>query len=677
MSKRGDTKGSLGALGSSLSSEQRDGSGDSSLDAALERVVRAVAHAPPRAPPPDAESGSLWGERGRYVIERRLGRGGMGTVYLATDTVLGRQVALKVLDCGDNAEDDAQRVRMLREARLAAGLEHERVARVYDVGEHDGSTFVSMEYVRGVTLRAWMGETHAPSEAVAIVTQIAEGLSVLHASGVVHRDLKPENVMLQAQGGVKLLDFGLAGHVPHPPDATMAVGDGTLSTEHRASAFFGTPGYMAPEQYEGQRADTHADVFALGVMIAELVTGERPFKGTTMAALLRATEGPLVVLELPVWQRYPARLREIVARMLAREPAARFSNGSATLRALQSLEEHRSSTDLRRRWFSVAGIALAGVAAWLVGPRIAKELAQRRALVTPPPAGMVLIRGGTMSMGMTEGEVDAQCARIGPACDRERLGWSVPPRRVTVAPYHLDALETSNAEMVDMLNGIRASLVVAPDEDTHAPRYVRFNEGVGHDGEVLLDLYDSTTGIEYVTSADPRALTYHARAGRERWPVTQVTLFGARRFCAFRGKRLPTEDEWEAAARGTADRRYPWGNEPIRCGEVHVPPDGNAESEPGCAPTPMPGDVGASPQDVTPEGVHDLGGNVGEWVDTVFTVGSVPPPADVPDSQLPHVTRGGSFAISLAARTSVRSRQVPIGAGINGGFRCARSISSL
>jgi serine/threonine protein kinase len=314
----------------------------SSVDDAVDEVIRAIAHAPARPPPSEPESGTRWGEKGRYIVERRLGRGGMGTVYLATDSLLGRRVALKVLDAGESHEDEARHARLLREARLAAVLEHERVARVYDVADHDGSTFVAMEYVRGATLRTWMSEPRSATDRLAVLVQVAEGLSFLHANGIVHRDLKPENVMLPNAGGAKLLDFGLASQVAQTAvSRTSALPP--WDAEGSNSAFRGTPGYMAPEQYSGERADERADVFALGVMVYELVTGSRPFQGATIGALrLAVSRGPPAMSDA-AWEGFPRSLREVTRRMLERDPDARLPSGTPALEALRSVASVRSA----------------------------------------------------------------------------------------------------------------------------------------------------------------------------------------------------------------------------------------------------------------------------------------------------------------------------------------------
>ena len=300
-------------------------------------VLRAIAYAPARRPADVMAPGSPWGEADRYTIQRRLGRGGMGSVYAAVDGVLDRIVALKVLD----ATGDDDRDRVLREAKLAARVEHERVARVYDAGRYAGLGFVAMEYVQGTTLRAWMnGCDVAPFEAVKIAIQIAEGLAALHGCGVVHRDLKPENVMVTVQGTVKLLDFGLARATLTPSDATVVRGSGPVSST--ATAMSGTPGYMAPEQWTGRAIDARVDVFALGVIIHELVTGEPPFRGDTVTAICDATRAGVIH---PCGERWPpghASLHGHTRRMLAPDPERRFTDGADVLRSLAALAETQS-----------------------------------------------------------------------------------------------------------------------------------------------------------------------------------------------------------------------------------------------------------------------------------------------------------------------------------------------
>ena len=301
----------------------------------VDRMLRSLARAPHREPPVDALTKGQWGAAGRYIVERRLGHGGMGTVYLAEDTVLGRLVALKVLDERDGDAGTTHRTRLLREARLAARLENERIARIYDVGEHECRAFVAMEYVRGVTLRAWMTERRSIAQVAGVLRQIAEGLAALHASGIVHRDLKPENVMLTTAEGVKLLDFGLAtdlARVPDDPEAPATA----AQADPVGSSFVGTPAYMAPETCSGEKPDARADIFALGIIAYELIAGERPFQGGTLPALLRAIRERAPSFDGNAWQGLP--LRDVVERMLQRQPYARYPDGAATLEALRRLE---------------------------------------------------------------------------------------------------------------------------------------------------------------------------------------------------------------------------------------------------------------------------------------------------------------------------------------------------
>ena len=512
-----------------------------------------------------------------------------------------------------------------------------------------------------------MDTVHTASEIIAVVTQIAEGLAVLHASGVVHRDLKPENVMLTLPGGLKLVDFGLAGHVV--PDREPVGADRCAGQErHGLSAFKGTPGYMAPEQYSGERVDTRADVFALGVIACELVTEERPFKGATMPALLRAVGEPVAQLGVSAWRRFPPELAKITARMLARDRVNRFADGEAVVKALRGMNPSPATQERRRRLFWGLGTAVALVGTALaLAPRVAREVARRRTLGRPPPAGMALIDEERLTVGQPAGVVAKQCAALGPSCRLNVLSYQVPSTTVLVAPFFLDVREVTNQELVDVLNGAKGSLHVEIDEDDRLPRYVRLDAGLGPAETFLIDLAPTFSGIEYVEQG-----TFRARPTRERWPANQVTWFGARFYCRAQGKRLPTENEWEAAARGADDRTFPWGSSPPRCGEVLIPNDGYLPL-PGCAETASLADVSSSRQDVTPGGIHDLGGSVAAWVDSVYS-GEGRDHEGAPTPDAPRVFRGGSFYYSYMAHTSVRNKRPGNTAHIDVGFRCAADV---
>jgi formylglycine-generating enzyme required for sulfatase activity/predicted Ser/Thr protein kinase len=662
----------------------------STRDEQLDGLLRAVAHAPARLPPPEpAQPGDRWGAGDRYVIEARIGRGGMGTVYSANDTLLHRTVALKVLDAGTGHDEAAHRARLLREARIAAGVEHERVARVYDVGEHEGTLFVAMELLRGVTLRRWMaGRAATSGEILAVARQIAEGLAALHAVSVFHRDLKPENVMLTDRGGVRLLDFGLARHAraaaegQDPALAAFVEGESL-------PAFSGTPGYMAPEQWTGDPLDAKVDVFALGVIVHELVTGARPFDRSYEAAPTAQWLAP--DFADAAWKEMPAGLAEITARMLARDPGERFADGAAVVRVLDGVQADpvtpvallprpvaaeiaQATTEVapgtrsqRKRGRVVASIVAAvGVAA--VGVVVPLKVMRKK--LPPPPPGMVLIDEGTVRVGRSAEEVEAQCAEIGPRCKQQLLEYQEPAGAVSVPPFYLDVREVTNAEMAELLNRVRSSLYNERDEDNHVLRYVRFNKGTGPFEGYIYDLWSDLAGIDYTTDQG-----YRPRPGREGWPVNQVTWLGARLYCTSQGKRLPTEDEWEAAARGRDDRKFPWGSSPPACGQVVVPNDGRIPMSGDCPKLDSPVEAKRAPLDVTPQGVHDLGGNVAEWVDAVYVPGDRLSNLHVSGGDLPRVIRGGSFFLSLLARTSVRNQRPPTYAGYDLGFRCASDPS--
>ncbi|HEY6464021.1 MAG TPA: SUMF1/EgtB/PvdO family nonheme iron enzyme, partial [Polyangiaceae bacterium] len=221
----------------------------------------------------------------------------------------------------------------------------------------------------------------------------------------------------------------------------------------------------------------------------------------------------------------------------------------------------------------------------------------------------------------------------------------------------------------EMLNAMRGVMHVVEDERDHRPRYVRYNEGLGHDGQMIAEI--ASDMLEYSAGRAYPDAAYVVKEGRARWPAALVTWFGAKLFCNWRGKRLPTEEEWEGAARGRANRTFPWGDVDVRCGGVIAPSAGLLRADPTCPPPTGPSDVGTATQDLTPEGVHDLGGNVTEWTDSVFGATTKP---GVDDVQAPRVVRGGSYFMSATSRSSARRGQPANNLAPNGGFRCASSV---
>ncbi len=221
-----------------------------------------------------------------YRILEKLGRGGMGEVYLAEDKLLGRKVAIKFLPA-DVASDERARQRLLREAKTAATLDHPNICAIFEVGEEDGLSFIVLQYIEGETLAARL-KRQLPDlrEALAMAAQVADALSEAHARGVIHRDIKPENIMLTARGQVKVLDFGLAKVLREPG---MLDGDApTGSMLSVPGMVMGTAPYMSPEQVRGEELDGRSDIFSFGTVLYELLSGRRPFEAKSTAEVISA-----------------------------------------------------------------------------------------------------------------------------------------------------------------------------------------------------------------------------------------------------------------------------------------------------------------------------------------------------------------------------------------------------
>lgn len=291
---------------------------------------------------------------GPYVIQRELGRGGMGRVYVASDSRLGRSVALKAI-APRFTRDERYRARLRREARAAAVLTDPGVCAIYALEEIDGQLFIASEFVNGRTLREEIDDGELPSSprAAATARDLAVALANAHANGVTHRDLKPANIMRSRDGRLKVLDFGLA-RIDQDPSATASI-DRAVST--LSGGLAGTPAYMAPEQLNGLRVDARADVFAFGIVLYEYLTGVHPFDGRTAVA---TTARILEVEPMPLLSRRPELppvLAAVVHRCLCKAPEHRYASGQELVIALaESAAPQLPQTS--RAWWRIHQVAI-------------------------------------------------------------------------------------------------------------------------------------------------------------------------------------------------------------------------------------------------------------------------------------------------------------------------------
>ena len=277
---------------------------------------------------------------GRYRIMSLLGEGGMGEVYLALDTQMNRKVALKLLPAQFTQSPDRV-ARFQRESRAASALNHPNIITIYEIGQDRGVNFIASELVEGVTLRRGINRgKFNVKEAVEIAMQVASALSAAHAAGIIHRDIKPENLMVRRDGYVKVLDFGLAKLTELGDSDPNQSG---LSNSTQAGTVLGTINYMSPEQARGQEIDSRTDIFSLGVVLYEMVTGHQPFKAATAASTFDAI---LNNPPAPVTSSSPdasTELVRIINRTLEKDRDVRYQTASDLRAELKLLQKNLDS----------------------------------------------------------------------------------------------------------------------------------------------------------------------------------------------------------------------------------------------------------------------------------------------------------------------------------------------
>lgn len=629
---------------------------------------------------------------GPYVLSRCLGRGGMGLVYEARHQEIGQRVAVKIM-AAHLARRAPFRERFLREAKAGSQVRQPGLVRIFDYGSlADGTPYLLMEYLEGRQLRELLvkqqGQGLPLRQALRLLKQIADALHAAHEAGIVHRDLKPENVMLvpdpEAEQGERacVLDFGIAKFLRAPDMSTLPTW-GPL----------GTPTYMSPEQCRNDGPlDGKSDVYALGVLFYELLCGRTPFvpdKEEPRRIVLRH------VFDHPLAPRVhrpdlPEPVNALVLRMLDKAPEKRPSMAEVSAIANGWLTGPGALREPPRwlRFMHGRGMRLAvriGMPLLLLFVLAFEAyFVYRHGQVYWPGRQLKAVRipSTTFVMGSSNGEVAAvtrwligqkRCS----ACSADLFARETPDRSVTVTGFFIDRYEVTNAEYAAWLDGQRQRL--------HLQQWEIREPQVFLQGKLLFDLVHEErpeqryAGVE--SMRDTSGFRFRARRSFERKPVVHVTWWGAQLYCESQGKRLPTEAEWELAARGTDRRRFPWGaNEPgcndavfargrslLLCERERIGPE----------------ETGSTPTDRSPFGVMDLAGNVAEWVLDEYMERYRPCPGSRcvdpivrPSSETaPRVVRGGSWHREIdASRITGRSFARPDDVTGDVGFRCVRPI---
>jgi serine/threonine-protein kinase len=593
---------------------------------------------------------------GRIPLERRIGRGGMGSVYYARHPRLGCEVAVKILPFHLVDEDPTLVERFRTEARTAAMLSSDHVVRVLDVDEDARTHFLVMEYVEGESAGTLL-KRRGPlpeREALEIVTAAARGLAAAHAKGIVHRDVKPDNLLIP--GGepsrTKLADLGLA----RPQGGGASAGTTTQTA-------MGTPGFMAPEQVKDARsAGPAADVFGMGATLQALLTGQAPFRGASLANVLLST---VQAEPEPLPEGVSARIRSVIARCLAKDPRERYANGAELLSALEgrvgATRPRAAPPPRRARWapvaalLAVAGAGLLAVFALARGP----SPEERAALEAQARAERV---AGAL----------AEAAAAEEAWDFARAK-SAYERALETDPGHAaaaEALRTMERRRRPERLTLRAGGATFEFVRVKPGRFVM---GLAQIGDAPRDV---TLTREYwilvteVTQAQWTAVmganpAHFRDPGR---PVECVTWAEANEYAQrltqrLRGWRasLPTDAQWEYACRGGMTTLWNWGDDPSLA-DACAWHRGNSQSE----------THPVAQKRANALGLYDMHGNVSEWTADWFgpSDGRAASDPTGPDGGSQKILRGGSFDNTVDSLIcAFRGRVKPVEKASYVGFR--------
>jgi eukaryotic-like serine/threonine-protein kinase len=600
---------------------------------------------------------------GRYHILEQLGEGGMAIVYKAYDTRLECDVAIKVIRADMIAAAFHERMfrRFEREAKSLAKLTHPNIVGIIDYGEYDGSPYLVMPYLPGGTLKERTGLPMPYKQAAQLLLPIARALQFTHSKGILHRDVKPSNILLSESGEPMLGDFGVARIMEAEKGSTLT---GT-------GVGVGTPEYMSPEQARGLTVDARSDVYALGVVFYELITGRCPYEADTpMAVALKQASDPLPRAREFV-PGLPGAVEKVLFKALAKKPEDRYADMGAFAEVLEKLargaEAEKQKPANTRLTIATPKKMSTGKVATHDDMQVALEKPAAVARVTFAPSkkgekrrGIWMAVGGALLVVLVVSSAILVAGWIHSGKDMGEgplafLATHTPTLTLTQSPSHtptktytppatntpsltpsptntttplFTATPVAGATMISPNDGM--TMVYVPEgeftmgsanndmlaTDYEKPqRNVYLNAYWIDQTEITNTLFANflnnteNNGYYEVNGSlyQPEGVWILGNVDTGNRPITGVTWEGANAYCNWAGRRLPTEAEWEKAARGTDERIYPWGND-LDCTKANFSEDngfmciGHTTS------------VGDYPSGASPYGALDMAGNVLEWV---------------------------------------------------------------
>ena len=619
---------------------------------------------------------------GVYRLYERIGSGGFATVHIARDTRTNEVVAIKVLH--PHLAQDADLVaRFQREAQVLRKLPpHPNIVLLRDVGQEDDVHFLVFEYLDGKTLSQILAEHKKEHkllpvrDAISIAIQIARALDVAFHHGLVHRDIKPGNIQITPQGVAKVMDFGIA----HVPAGTQLTQIGTL---------LGSPDYMAPELWEGEPADIRSDLYALGALLCEMLTGTSPFHADTLVEAMNRHRDEVLPPVRTKRAEVPPEVEVDLARLLAKQPEARPQTPAELLAAMENwqgqIPEQQapavSSKGISRntRLVAILGCAVVGlfllfaflVAATLhflapLSPTVESQNIPSPTAVVPTsqppqtsapaptltPVGFVIATPFTPTATLITNPPNSPTPRLG----EERTISGAPMVFVAAGEFTMGGIDrdTSPAHTVYL-----DAFWIDKYEVTNA-LYKKCVDAGGCKSR------QGSLGEPSHESSAMR-LNYFENPQFANYPVIEVSWDDANKFCAWAGKRLPTEAEWEKAARGTDRRVYPWGDTFDKT-KLNF-----GDSSPLIGDT---SEVVRYPSGASPYSALDMAGNVWEWVadwyDADYYANSPKDNPKGPTQGSARGLRGGSWSSTTGIRTTDRFYLAPTRYANDIGFRCAQ-----